>query len=117
MSQIEEEKKSFRDRLNQVSPSFCLAKWLQVTMHLHSGHNHSCHHPATHKTPLEELKFNPSALHNTCFKKDQRLKMKSGARPAECQYCWNIEDLGQNYFSDRTLKYLRVHDLQSALTA
>lgn len=104
MATIEEKKRKFREQLDRVSPSFCLAKWLQVTMHLHSGHNHSCHHPKTHKTPLEEIRFNPSALHNTCFKKDQRLKMKTGTRPPECQYCWNIEDLGPSYFSDRTLK-------------
>lgn len=93
-----------RERLDSVSPSFCLAKWLQVTLHLHSGHNHSCHHPKTHKTPLGELHKNPSALHNTVFKKDQRRKMKVGERPAECQYCWNIEDLGKNFASDRLLK-------------
>jgi organic radical activating enzyme len=99
-----EEKKAFRDKLNQVSPSFCMAKWLQVTMHLHSGHNHSCHHPNTHKTPLTELEVNASALHNSCFKKKQRAKMKEGKRPSECDYCWNIEDLGPSNLSDRTLK-------------
>lgn len=104
MSTIENEKRKFREKLNAVSPSFCLAKWLQVTMHLHSGHNHSCHHPKTHKTPIEEIRYNPSALHNTCFKKDQRLKMKTGSRPSECQYCWNVEDLGESFFSDRILK-------------
>lgn len=100
----EQEKLTFKQKLDNVSTSFCLAKWLQVTMHLHSGHNHSCHHPNTHKTPLEELKFNPSSLHNTCFKKDQRLKMKNNSRPSECGYCWNIEDLGGNFISDRVLK-------------
>lgn len=93
-----------REQLSSVSPSFCLAKWLQVTLHLHSGHNHSCHHPNTHKTPLSELAMSPSALHNTCFKKDQRRKMKVGERPSECGYCWNIEDLGPSFLSDRSLK-------------
>lgn len=104
MANKEKEKLEFKEKLDRISPSFCLAKWLQVTMHLHSGHNHSCHHPSTHKTPLEELQLNSSALHNTCFKKDQRLKMKTGLRPAECQYCWNIEDLGGGLLSDRVLK-------------
>ena len=49
-----------RDHLNDVSPSFCLAKWTQVTMHLQNGTNHSCHHPAVHKIPLEEIKANPN---------------------------------------------------------
>ena len=61
-----------KQKLDSVSPSLCLAKWTQVTMHLQNGHTHSCHHPSTHKIPLEELQVNPSALHNTNFKKQKR---------------------------------------------
>ena len=93
-----------KEALNKVSPSFCLAKWYQVTVHLQNGHTHSCHHPGTHKVPLEELNSNPTALHNTQFKKNKRKEMLEGKRPAECQYCWNLEDSpGQNY-SDRHVK-------------
>ena len=53
-----------RDRLNAVSPSLCLAKWQQVSIHLPSGMTQSCYHPPTHRIPLEEIKVNPSALHN-----------------------------------------------------
>ena len=91
-----------RDKLNSISPSFCVAKWQQVTMHLQTGHTHSCHHPQTHKIPLSELQDNPSALHNTNFKKLQRKKMLDGIRPKECDYCWRIEDSGS--ISDRTYK-------------
>lgn len=91
-------------QLDKVSPCFCLAKWLQVTIHLHSGYNHSCHHPKIHKIPLDELKTNPSALHNTEFKKEQRKDMLEGRRPAECEYCWSIEDLKGNQISDRFVK-------------
>jgi len=93
-----------RERLNAVSPSFCLAKWYQVTIHLQNGHTHSCHHPATHFVPVEELAGNPSALHNTKFKKQRRREMLTGVRPAECQYCWNVEDASPGNFSDRTIK-------------
>jgi organic radical activating enzyme len=93
-----------RDRLNAVSPSFCLAKWSHVTIHLQNGHTHSCHHPATHHVPLAELAENPSALHNTQFKKQRRQEMLSGIRPAECQYCWNVEDAAPGNVSDRTIK-------------
>ena len=86
--------KQTRDELNKVSPSFCLAKWYQSTLHLQYGHTHSCHHPRTHQVPLDELKQNPSALHNTEYKKSQRQLMLKGVRPPECQYCWNVEDLG-----------------------
>ena len=96
--------KQTRDQLNAVSPSFCLAKWYQSTIHLQYGHTHSCHHPRTHQVPLDELKNNPSALHNTEYKKSQRELMLKGVRPPECQYCWNVEDLGPEHYSDRSSK-------------
>ena len=92
-----------KSELNDTGCGFCLAKWTQVTMHLHLGHTHSCHHPATHKIPLTELKTNPTALHNTKFKKQRRKEMLNGVRPEECDYCWNIED-NSDRFSDRIFK-------------
>jgi hypothetical protein len=47
--------RDMRDRLNAVSPSLCLAKWQQVSIHLPSGLTQSCYHPPTHKIPLELL--------------------------------------------------------------
>ena len=98
--------KKFSNRLDAISSSMCFAKWKQVTLHLQTGHNHSCHHPKTHKTPLEELKINPSALHNTEFKKQQRELMLNGQRPSECDYCWRVEDSSPNkeVLSDRYTK-------------
>jgi organic radical activating enzyme len=61
--------------------------------------NNSCYHPPLHHIPIEEIGRNPGALHNTPYKKEQRQKMLRGERPSECQYCWNVEDLG--YLSDR----------------
>ena len=104
MTSSQEKFASFREKLAQVSPSFCSAKWLQVTLHLHNGHNHSCHHPATHKTAQTELLDNPSSLHNSSQKKEFRKQMLHGERPAECQYCWNVEDLPGNQISDRVIK-------------
>jgi organic radical activating enzyme len=89
--------------LDKVGAGFCLAKWLQVTMHLQLGHTHSCHHPQTHKIPLDELEKNPSALHNTEYKKKVRKEMLDGNRPVECEYCWNIED-NSDMYSDRVFK-------------
>ena len=48
----------------------CAAKSTQVTLHLGTGMTQSCHHPASHKIPLVELKRSPTALHNTEFKKE-----------------------------------------------
>ena len=95
--------KSGREKINAVSPSFCMAKWLQVTIDLVNGTNHSCHHPQRHVIPLDELQRNPSALHNTQFKKEQRKMMLEGVRPPECNYCWQAEDAGVLY-SDRIIK-------------
>ena len=50
-------------------------KWTQVTLQLQTGHNHSCHHPRTHKINLNEIKRNPSVLHNTQYKKLRRREM------------------------------------------
>jgi len=93
-----------REKINSVSPSFCTAKWLQTTLYLQNGYNHSCHHPSPHKIPVKEVEKNPAALHNSKFKKAQRKKMLNGDRPSECDYCWKIEDLDKNYFSDRHYK-------------
>ena len=98
----DDNRKQMRKALNDKGPGFCLAKWTQVTMHLGVGLTHSCHHPVAHRIPLEELKDNPSALHNTGFKKEQRKAMLNGKRPSECDYCWRIEDQGN--ISDRVLK-------------
>ena len=100
MSKLEKTK----ERLNTVSPSFCLAKWQQVTLHLQNGHTHSCHHPQTHKIPLEEVEKDPSALHNTLYKKQQRKMMLEGDRPDECGYCWTVEDTQGDHYSDRVKK-------------
>ncbi len=95
--------KKTKELLNNVGCGFCLAKWTQVTMHLHNGMTHSCHHPAPHKIPLSEIKNNPTALHNTKHKKEQRKLMLEGDKPEECNYCWRIED-NTNNFSDRIFK-------------
>jgi hypothetical protein len=92
-----------KHNLDGVGCGFCLAKWTQVTMHLHNGFTHSCHHPSPHKIPLEELETNPTALHNTSFKKKIREEMLLGKKPSECNYCWNIEKNSESY-SDRVFK-------------
>jgi organic radical activating enzyme len=95
--------KNVRDRLNKVGEGFCAMKWLHQTLYLHTGDNHSCYHPRPHHIPLDEIKADPSALHNTKFKKEQRKTMLEGGRPDECYYCWNIEDLPGEHISDRMI--------------
>jgi len=102
MSRVEFIKKT-RDKLNAVSPSLCAMKWLHETLYLHTGDNHSCYHPRPQHIPLHEIEANPAALHNTQWKKERRKEMLTGVRPEECYYCWNVENLGPDYISDRMI--------------
>ena len=102
---MSEELKHWRDsRLNKISKSFCAAKWYNASLHLGHGYTNSCHLPLPHPIDLEEIKTNPSALHNTKIKKEARKMMQQGARPAECSYCWKVEDVGRDNISDRVFK-------------
>jgi hypothetical protein len=87
--------------MNELSPTFCLAKWHHTTIYLQTGETHSCYHPAPHKIPLEEIALDPSALHNTQQKILERAAMINGKKPSGCNYCWNIEAMGSEYISDR----------------
>ena len=88
-----------KEKLKEISPTFCLAKWNQVSLHLPTGLTNSCYHPPLHKIDADAVKLNPAALHNTAEKLDQRFKMLQGERPDGCSYCWKIEDTGE--MSDR----------------
>ena len=96
--------KSKRNVINSVSSTFCLAKWLQSTVLLQNGETHSCHHPSRHKINPDDLKNNPAGLHNTPTKLMARDDMLDGIQTKECNYCWNIENLEQDFISDRTYK-------------
>lgn len=99
----DENYQEYTDRvLNSKSSSFCGAKWYNATIWLGSGQTTSCHHPLPHAIDLEEIKINPSAIHNTTQKKMERLMMQQGQRPSGCEYCWRLEDTGTT--SDRPHK-------------
>jgi organic radical activating enzyme len=90
--------------LDTISSTACMAKWFQTTIYLQTGETHSCYHPAPHKIPIEELKDNPSALHNTLHKKNERKEMLEGKQTSGCDYCWRVENLGGEFISDRLLR-------------
>jgi hypothetical protein len=83
----------------QLGSALCLAKWKQVSLHLQTGMNNSCYHPPLHAIDPVAIAVDPAALHNTEHKKAQRRIMLQQERPAECSYCWNMEDQGK--LSDR----------------
>ena len=90
--------------LDTKSASFCAAKWYNATIWLGSGQTTSCHHPPAHAIDAETIKIRPSAIHNTEQKKQDRAQMQAGERPAGCEYCWKIEDMGRDAVSDRVYK-------------
>jgi len=107
----DESYQEYRDRVvNKVSPAFCGAKWYNATIWLGNGTTASCHHPPAHKIPLEEVAMNHKAIHNTQYKKLIRKQMLEGERPKECEYCWKIEDMGEDKISDRVFKSVIYSD-------
>ena len=101
--------------IDPVSESFCGAKWYNATIWLGHGGTTSCHHPPAHQIDLEEIKTNPSAIHNSRHKKKMRQMMQEGTRPKECEYCWKIEDMGKDAdgnepVSDRVYKTVIYED-------
>jgi len=111
-----ESHREFKARMiDPVSESFCGAKWYNATIWLGHGGTTSCHHPPAHQIDLEEIKTNPSAIHNSRHKKKMRQMMQEGTRPKECEYCWKIEDMGKDAdgnepVSDRVYKTVIYED-------
>jgi organic radical activating enzyme len=101
-----------RNILDTKSASFCAAKWYNATIWLGSGQTTSCHHPPAHAIDAEAIKTRPSAIHNTDQKKQDRAQMQRGERPAGCEYCWKIEDMGVDAVSDRVYKS-RIYPIES----
>lgn len=90
-----------KKRLDSVGPGFCLAKYTDLSIHLETGHAHSCVHPRTHHIPVGEVLKDPGALHNSSHKISVRQQALDQQRPQECGYCWNMESTGNNVISDR----------------
>lgn len=113
---VDETHREFKARMiDPVSESFCGAKWYNATIWLGHGGTTSCHHPPAHQIDLDDIKENPSAIHNSRHKKKMRQMMQEGTRPKECEYCWKIEDMGQDSdgnepVSDRVYKTVIYED-------
>ena len=97
--------KEFKIRvIDDISASYCGAKWYNATIWLGHGQTASCHHPPAHKIDPVEVLTNPTAIHNTKHKKLMRKLMQEGERPNECEYCWKVEDMNRDAVSDRVYK-------------
>jgi organic radical activating enzyme len=95
--------------INEVSQTFCLAKWYHTTLYLQTGETHSCYHPPPHKISIKEITKDPSSLHNTLAKKIERQEMLVGIQTKGCQYCWNVENLKGDHLSDRHLRSAAIY--------
>lgn len=95
--------------MNNVSPTFCMAKWHHTSIYLHTGQTHSCYHPRPHAISLEEIEQDPAALHNTMHKKQERALMLVGEKPDGCKYCWNVESLSDTHISDRLIRNQSIY--------
>ena len=84
--------------MDAIGPGFCILKWHYLELSLAEGLKHSCYHCPQHKIPLK------SDLHNTPTTKEVRQQMLDGLKPAEDNYCYDIEKTGN--YSDR--QYLAV---------
>jgi organic radical activating enzyme len=106
----------FKKQVLDPKGTFCAAKWYNATIWLGSGQTTSCHHPPAHSIDLEAIKTNPKAIHNTDQKKQDRQMMQNNERPAGCEYCWKIEDMGRDAVSDRVYKskIYPIKDLDNA---
>ena len=98
--------------LDNLSASFCAAKWYNATIWLGSGQTTSCHHPPAHLIDVDKVSINPRLLHNTEQKKEDRRRMINGERPPGCEYCWKIEDMGRDAVSDRVYKS-RIYPIEA----
>ena len=59
MERSESEEIKRIDKITQeISPTFCFAKWYHANIYFQTGETHSCYHPAPHKidaAPLARL--------------------------------------------------------------
>ena len=76
------------EMLDKVSPTFCLAKWLQLTLNLHTGTNSSCCLTPPSRIELDRLSENIHEFHNTQENKSDRQQLLDGTKAKSCQYCW-----------------------------
>lgn len=82
-----------------ISDTFCMAKFHEATIWLYSSKIASCHH-----TPLFPTGESVINFYNNHAKRQQQNEMLLGGKPKECNYCWKLEDQGLT--SDRELKSL-----------
>lgn len=85
-----------KEKLNQVSNTFCLVKWKHATINLAVNTVKTCCHNPSRKI---DLSVAGGALHDHPLDLEIRSQMLRGERPEACKFCWQMEDTG--HYSDR----------------
>lgn len=94
--------KEIQNRLDEVSSSFCAAKWSQVLFNLQVGQRHNCClGKLQHMNPADLLK-DPNNLFNDEVLYQERQSMLAGEKIPGCSVCWTAEAKGGH--SDRHSK-------------
>lgn len=88
---------------NEISPTFCLAKFHEASIWVYSGKIASCHY-----TPFVQVGNTVDTFYNPLEKRTQQKEMLEGGQPKACDSCWRYENLGLT--SDRTRKSLSFTD-------
>lgn len=86
---------------SKLGPSFCAAKWLQVTLDLYHGVSKSCHHTPWTTINIDQARQSPLYLTNTLNVLDDRVMMTKKMMPLACSYCWHHEHRAPKELSDR----------------
>jgi pyruvate-formate lyase-activating enzyme len=90
--------------LDSVSDTFCLAKWKQVTLNLHTGTNSSCCLTPPSHIDLNDVQKNALVFHNTKENLKDRKELLDGIKTESCSFCWNQEDKSGKVSSERVYK-------------
>ncbi len=96
------ESKKNRAKIDEVSSTFCLAKWTEAVVKLHQGRISFCCH-STNSAPIninscnediDNFFLDPSIKH-------QRDNLLKGIKDKACSFCWEQESKALNQSSER----------------
>lgn len=94
--------KDIQKSLDEVSPSFCSAKWSQVLFNLQVGQRHNCCLGTWQHMDAKSLLKDPNKLFNDEVLFEERKNMLAGEKISGCKVCWSAEEKGG--YSDRQSK-------------
>lgn len=98
------DKKTYKILKDNISETFCMAKFHESTIWLYNSKIAACHH-----TPLTPTGLTKDTLFNNAEKRSQQDRMLKGEKPNECKYCWKLEDQGLTSDREHKSLYFKSH--------